>query len=562
LTVGLLQEDADGFDPSDLQELGQNAIMILHPAALVILSVLAPQIATAAIQAERDDRTLELLAMTGLRPASVLLSTLLSRAVQMVFLYLGLLPAFALLPWLGGVGASDILISGLRTLTGALVLGTVALPIALATRGPSLSLTGVGSWFILCGLVVPARLAFRIHEIGNHWGISGDAGLAFFVPLAELGFTRIDRVFPVLGWWLVPPMLAFWAAVWRFRREHGTDHPGGRAFPGRWVLPAELVFLAIGWSIIELCPDDSNSIGDWMVPLAVILCVVASDAYLRTICWLLPRLAATRVQFDRTWSLLEPISWRELATRPHGPMNRVMGIATAAYVVIGLLFAMAAEPEVVIFWGVVGAASGLILTGVLITTTFAEEIRSRSWLLLRSTTLRAIHLSTAKIMSVGILVGPLFLAGFAFAVVPDEDLVFGTPYLEDRGLPDPIHRVVSAIFLLLWIGGAWLLHASGVATLILWIRRPAWMWVVGPAAALFAPMLVLFFTVVLLGIGSAWNIVNATERLAALVLPPLAPHLDWGFSPLAPQLLSVGLWWAFAVCALLLSGWAAQRDPA
>jgi ABC-type Na+ efflux pump permease subunit len=115
----------------DLAWFGAAVTQILAPLQLAVAMPFSALLVASAVALEKDRKTLELLLMTNLSNAELVLGKLLAGMLTVVMVVVAALPLFALLALLGGVSIGQILRIETVTLASALAAGSLGSTIAL-----------------------------------------------------------------------------------------------------------------------------------------------------------------------------------------------------------------------------------------------------------------------------------------------------------------------------------------------------------------------------------------------------------------------------------------------
>ncbi len=115
----------------DLAWFGAAVTQILAPLQLAVAMPFSALLVASAVALEKDRKTLELLLMTNLSNAELVLGKLLAGMLTVVMVVVAALPLFALLALLGGVSIGQVLRIETVTLASALAAGSLGSTIAL-----------------------------------------------------------------------------------------------------------------------------------------------------------------------------------------------------------------------------------------------------------------------------------------------------------------------------------------------------------------------------------------------------------------------------------------------
>lgn len=129
-----LADAANGPDPLALLGRGDALLFNLVLIEFSAVALFVPGMTAAAIAAERERGTLELLLLTDLGPFSILLQKLLARLVPVGTLLLASLPVFAVAYSLGGVSPNDLATAVWTLLLGASQVASLSIAVSALCR--------------------------------------------------------------------------------------------------------------------------------------------------------------------------------------------------------------------------------------------------------------------------------------------------------------------------------------------------------------------------------------------------------------------------------------------
>ncbi len=167
-------EYAIQYDRGRLAGIGRELFEGYTYLQLTALAILTPILVAQSVIEERDERTIELLAITHLSPEGILWGKLLSRLLGMASLVLAGTPVLALCLSLGGVAPLDVVNVLLQTSVLVLSAGAMATFLGLFASGPIVPAALTWIW-LLC-LWGPGSLPLAAV-------LSGDTGFAFYNPI-------------------------------------------------------------------------------------------------------------------------------------------------------------------------------------------------------------------------------------------------------------------------------------------------------------------------------------------------------------------------------------------
>lgn len=237
---------------NDFSEVGQLIFVIVNGIALAQLTLLTPSNTAGAISGERERQTLDLLLVTPLSSASIIIAKLAAPVLYLVLLSLATLPISALAFFIGGVTASDLLLAFIIMLTAAVGYGAVGITASLLARsskGATLLALGITIFFSVA-LPLFMFIMEEVFDSGSDFSLfQGVMLLISIIPLAlspfvsfvmlirrvveggslwttELPTNHGDVTVPAfwllsLGLWLLLVVLMLKLGARRLRRESG-----------------------------------------------------------------------------------------------------------------------------------------------------------------------------------------------------------------------------------------------------------------------------------------------------------------------------------------------------
>lgn len=137
----------DLLSVASLAKIGRGLFLTWAGSLFVAVVLITPVLVGQAVLDEKEEHTLELLAITRITPRRILWGTLLSRLVMMESLILAVTPVLALVLGFGGVGLLEMVNAIVQANVVMLVAGTVATFVALYSR--SVIIVILHTWFWL-----------------------------------------------------------------------------------------------------------------------------------------------------------------------------------------------------------------------------------------------------------------------------------------------------------------------------------------------------------------------------------------------------------------------------
>lgn len=186
----------------DLSRFGSAVFALLAPLQMAMAVMFSALFTAAAVAQEKDRRTLDLLLMTNLSNAELVLGKLLASMLGVLVLVVAAIPLLMLITLLGGVSYGQVARVVAVTLTAAAVAGSLGSMIALWREKTfqSLALTAlVLVFWVLAGEGIAAG------QLGNQWaGVAAEYWAAALSPLRAIlaamhPFAVPDDVLPWCG---------------------------------------------------------------------------------------------------------------------------------------------------------------------------------------------------------------------------------------------------------------------------------------------------------------------------------------------------------------------------
>lgn len=215
---------------SSLSELAKNAsqvFRVLSIIQLLMVCIIAPVFASAAITQEKNSQTFNILLSTPLTNGQIVLGSLLSRLYFVVNLLLAGVPLFCIMMVYGGVTGREIILSSALAATTALLTGSIAIAISVIKIGTGRTIfsfyLAIATYLIVMIFLaeVPAMIPAEAPPPPGNFGDSRMSWLAAFHPFLSLwvvlGLTPAPELgavshygFP-MAYWLAYPHLSFMA---------------------------------------------------------------------------------------------------------------------------------------------------------------------------------------------------------------------------------------------------------------------------------------------------------------------------------------------------------------
>ena len=444
------------YDPSEVANLGRDLFKFFTATQWLMVSLAAPLIVGLGMIEEREDGTMELLALSRLTTSQIVLGKLMSRVITLGTLVLAGLPVLALIATFGGVGVWEALGVALGTLTIVVSLGAVG---AWAGLHFDNGIVGIGLatfWGVVVLMVVPILSGGILEDLGGNpswvspYGMMNAEGpgalLHVFLIAPSVLFIgrismpvfrmtvgarsgsdeellspeifrlqrleRLGSVLPVL--WLVAPF-AFAMSVWFLTGLFGNRFLRGDAgeLVGAFLVLAYVMLTQLAFTAFFVWQTHAfvrwRRVQEERRALAVEAAEVAREIGY-----------ATKAVYRRGLSTEghisgNPVAWRERWTGAHGVTRGLskLGLALGVGLVL-LVVAVDGEldEEVAMLFGGMGVFAGTVLSGVAATSSFVQDRRQGTLPLLLQTTMSPTRIVIGKLQAVFGLVSFLLVPGW------------------------------------------------------------------------------------------------------------------------------------------------------
>jgi len=548
------------IDPVRAAEQGRTAFLVLVLGLVVTGTVIAPSLVARGLMEERDEATLDLLALTRLSPTQIVWGKVGSRLALVVLVVLGTAPALALCTTLGGTSVWEVVNGVVNALVVALVLGAI---------GGLAATIGIGAVPSVMGYALGAYLflpMLYMTVLGRSSTAMGDLS-----PWAAVGLDGGRGLLPVFA--SVPVVLALirWSGpLFSLAILKGESDVGGASAEYR---AAARVRVHIGWlglASVLLAPAallgglQARGTHSWAATAGLWAWVVLVQVALAGLAvlgseWLadLRRARAPRAVGSESRPLRgHPVLWRELVAA--GPRRAWIGSWSGllVWMLLCLVLLRLGGPD---FGALIGAVSGtaftVVLTVLLSASSIAGEWHQRTLDLLAATTLRSAEIVAAKLAAVALRAGPYLVLGWSlFGAISFSEPKY--PPLDAHGRVLGYACASSALTLPLagksallagWFASVWACVALSSFLAALWMPRRMNV----PVASLLGVFAWLVLPFAMEGLGSSW----IRDDVAILLLPIADPGTWRGVCGTSPWLIASTA--AYACVAAALFGVAA-----
>jgi ABC-type transport system involved in multi-copper enzyme maturation permease subunit len=242
---------AEGHSLASGSKIGQEFLLWLTVTQAFLVAFITPAITSGAITIEREQRTLEMLEMTRLSPAQVVIGKLSSAVGFVILLLVSSVPLASICFFLGGVSPQQIGYTYLMLAAGAFLAGTLGLVWSSVART-----TAAAVVLTYGSLLAPFVFMFFVAIFMGPWGPGWEAQLLVYNLLGVFGI-------PSPGAEDYSP-IADYFRYWDHSRYFGLTLPP-------W-LPGMLSFGLIGLALATTAavrlaarPEKRGSLLRWMV---------------------------------------------------------------------------------------------------------------------------------------------------------------------------------------------------------------------------------------------------------------------------------------------------------
>jgi len=440
------------MDAAQAGEVGRSLFLVYAYVQMGLGMVLAPLLVGLGISEEKDEHTLELLAITRLGPRQILLGKVVSRLLVLITVVLGATPAMALTLSFGGVSAWEFVNVVVNTLLIIVVLGCIGGMVALFTRGGIAPMAATAVYAVPAFAILPAVYALSID--------GSERDLAHLSPPFAM----------IAGSWVgLLPVLAFLPVLWLLLRwsgplfamaavEDGDEGDMGHLSLEFWRFEAYrrrlgyaglgvvlLLPICLGGAYVgahhhaQVLPYGVTQVLMWVWTTLVL--VTGTGLYLL---WLLrgvelvrgwsrfrrmylvaaPALSrspsATQAWFDRpvpqmlrAWVWPNPVAWRELVTRAYGVSGVVARWGFPLWLIgVFFLVVLSGDDDTILLYVVTGTLIAIVFTVSSATESMASERSAGTLPLLISTTLASHRIVLGKLLAVAVHALPYLVVGW------------------------------------------------------------------------------------------------------------------------------------------------------
>ena len=551
-------------DPSDLGRIGRGMFVAFAVVQVLLATLIAPFATSQAIIEEREDATMDLLALTYLSPGQILGAKVTSRVLTLLTVILGALPVLGMVVSLGGVSVVEVIAVTSHAMLTVVLLGMLGAFFALFTRSPVLATLASVGYAATAYLVMPLVYGLLVLDwrafaqfsplmgttAQNWWAL---LPILSYMPVVILTFVLGARLFALRiararlmayfdrSMWGVWPIAILWGIVGLLLIIVVPPAVGGAAFAmadanaTTPVLPWYGRFAVMGvsrtvlwvWCVLLLIG------GTWLYLRVGMDMVMMGDDLLAGRSSRRDRVK--RGKDVRVWG--NPVLWR--AIRPSAWKIILPAVTMWFLVLLGVFqTGLWIIPGGLLTIGGLNAAAALVLTLWLAAGAIDAERRAGTLQILLTTTLSTWRVVFGKFMGIAAPSFPLLAISYPLILlgVPHLQLVLDANSL-------PMSMVVGALACV-WITAVWLLTIALTMFLAMRLRNPR---AAQPLALGFMGSALFFPPVV------------------AMVLTPY-PWLGVPFRLMVPVLVSRPTWWetslstlAWGSIAVVLLLWMAAR---
>jgi ABC-type transport system involved in multi-copper enzyme maturation permease subunit len=197
--LGWIVYDADIGSSGNVVGLGSTGAQVFRALAGVVMATVAlvvPGLVGPTISGERERQTLDLLLVTPLGPARIVLGKLVAALAFVVLLVIACLPLFSVAFLLGGVGVGEVLEVVAFTLVGAITIGALSMLVSVLLR--RVSSATVVSYLVMLALTVgPIAVGYLLNRALSEPAQNGPAPFAIAEVNAKTGI--VEAISPAVG---------------------------------------------------------------------------------------------------------------------------------------------------------------------------------------------------------------------------------------------------------------------------------------------------------------------------------------------------------------------------
>ena len=399
-------------------DLGRPVFMTWLVTMWMCLVLLAPLISALAVLEEQEESTLELLALTGIRPAQLVLGKVGSRVLVLFTCVVGTAPLVSSVLSLGGVGPLEVVSAVVQMvwLAGllALMAGTVA-PVMEGLLAPA----GLAWAWVMVGTWLPAAL---LREATSRWTVANvhPTVMASLLPMVpSVDGTSLGSLVAL------SPVVLVCLALQPVAVLRGT---GSGMWRGRWesrlhyavMATSAAVLLALGvaaWRWGPLVGQLSVGQSQLVLTGGVVAGHIAALAFLMTLTieGVTQRRARTKAteRPERSGTMgANPLWWRSWATDGISPTRSWTAAVALSYVglvAVGVYYAGPSD-ELFNIWLGVGVYGCMVVVSLTAAAVSQLDLGQGRGDLLRVTTMSSAKLTLGQLLSVASRGLPLAVA--------------------------------------------------------------------------------------------------------------------------------------------------------
>jgi ABC-type transport system involved in multi-copper enzyme maturation permease subunit len=466
------------IDPATMGQYGRYFFIGFSVVQIFMAVLLGPLMVAASIVEETEDRTLELVVLTQLKPPQILSAKVLSRVLVLATIVLGAMPVVALVATLGGVSVVEVVTVTVHTLVTVALLGALGGFFGLFTRSPLLALMASAGYGTMAFLFwpIPYTILTGDQDAGAHFStLMGPFATDWSALLPVLTYIPIIGLVMSLGTRLFDLKVsradirrAFSSEVWEWKKW-------GMQLGALVLLLVVLLPAVVGnWTFVAAkVPVTGSAWTDMAVHFACraftwAWCVgalhVATRAYLRIAVDVVDALdtvaggGGNRPTRRRgpvhIWS--NPVLWREARPRAWGVAGLPL-LITWLLILLGLFqTGIWLAPGGLVAIGALNTSAALVLTAFLATRSIERERQIGSLQLLLTTPLAAWKIVFGKTVGAG-------LATFIPMLISAPMLAIGVPYWSlftsfvdnDAGGGEAARLMFAGVLAWMWAAGLW-----------------------------------------------------------------------------------------------------------
>ena len=470
---------------ANLGWLGRGLFIAFTVGQLGLAMLVAPLMTSQAFIEEIDDKTLETLILTRLRPRQILAGKLVSRILLLLMIVLGALPVMTLVVGLGGVSAFEVIAVTVHTLLTVVISGSLGAFSALITRSPLLAVFTSATYIVLAYSLPAVFFVMTVGDIDAAVYLSpfmGPTAVGWSALLPALAFAPSVHLIVSLASSLFSLKMrsarekhTFSAELWQ--PMHRLIEGGILALLAVSVLPVATV---VSWTV-QQSSGPPGVIGTVFGGIATVALWLWLAGALHLLTWIFLRLAVEilatietllhggrRIHVNtpvKVWR--NPVAWRETRLR-RWTANTLPILFTWSLLILAI-FQLSwtwLVPGALLTTGLTTVSGAVVLTIWLSTHSIESDVRDNTLDVLLCTTLSSGRILGGKLVGVAAATLPLIVLAAPFLVLGYPQAIL----LDAAGTGPWDYAVAAGHGLGAWIWSLMLWSLASVAGIALSLR--------------------------------------------------------------------------------------------